>query len=397
MKICLRKTSDLSGGFKGGWCWFQDPRAVRFVGERDRIYIGWANAGKIVVAYYDQKLRQEGTPHVIYDTGQNDDHIAPSLLILPDGRILIFWSKHGGDYIYMRDSVTPEDISEWREERIISGPDNNCCYTNPLRLASGRIYLFYRDCNNLNIKWIYSDDNAFNWSQPQVVIDFHNGRYNEAYIKVEAQGNIIHLAASACHHGEFDTYEHIYHAYFDGSNWRRYDGAILKLPLTPDNVEKVFDSGADNSWVWDIALDKIGHPAIAFSHKINTKNHQYWSVKYTSKGWQAEKIIDSNHGGLYEEEPAYSGGVYFNHTNPFQAYAAIREKNNFEIKKFEFAQGQWRKIKDITKNSDCWNIRPASPRNASEELEVLWMQGRYTSYKNYNTSIKYKETGSSIE
>lgn len=55
--------------------------------------VGYANAGKIMVAYYDHGLKKPSIPQVVHDTGQHDtsqddDHIAPSILILPDGYLL---------------------------------------------------------------------------------------------------------------------------------------------------------------------------------------------------------------------------------------------------------------------------------------------------------------------
>lgn len=386
-----QKNNKLSSEFiRGGWCWFQDPRVVRFVGEHDRTYIGCTYTGKIMISYYDHELNEECTPYIVYETGQDDDHIAPSILILPTGHLLIFWSKHCGDHIHLRRCINPEDISRWEREQVISGSDNNCCYTYPIYFGKGRIYLFYRNCTNRNIKWIYSDNEGITWSKSEVVIDFNNRKYNEAYIKVEARGNKIHLAASACKHGDWSTYEHIYYAYFDGNNWKKIDGTILNLPLTPNNMEMVFNSGSDTSWIWDIALSESGYPVIVFSHKLNSNNHEYWWIGWSGSLWKVHKITDSSYGGLYKGEPAYSGGVYLNHKNPFQVYVAVYESGNFEIKKFEtFDKKTWVKVKDITKGSNKWNIRPVVPRNASEELEVLWMSGDYESYIKFNTIINH--------
>jgi len=376
----------MSNQLTGGWCWFQDPRAVRFVGEYDRTYVGYADAGKIMVAYYDHGLKKQGMPLVVCRTRRDDDHIAPSILILPDGHFLVFWSKHCLDYIHMRHSVNPEDISCWEDIQTITS-DDNCCYTNPVYLNIGRMYLIYRDCTNWNIKWIYSDDHGHTWSKAQVIADFHNGIYNEAYTKVESVGNTIHLAASACKHGEFATYRNIYHAYFDGNNWKNLDGTILRLPLTPDSMKIAFNSGLYTSWIWDLALDENNYPVIVFSHKLNTNNHEYWYTRWNGSLWEARKIVDSNHGGLYEKEPAYSGGVCLDHGDPSNVYASVYKHGNFEIKKFRMPNVG--NMEDITKGNGKWNLRPVVPRNASAELQVFWMHGDYASYTNFNTVIKY--------
>ena len=102
----------------GGWTWFTDPRAVYYQGTHRRTYTGWvAQDGSIQVASYD------------HDTGrrvivtlkarlQIDDHDNPSLLVRPDGRLMVFWSTHAGPTMWYRRSAQPEDITAWEPERV---------------------------------------------------------------------------------------------------------------------------------------------------------------------------------------------------------------------------------------------------------------------------------------
>src|SRR5664279_6201457 len=80
----------------GAWCWFQDPRAVHHVGIYNRTYIGYVTS----VGDIDVVSQDAGTAALAHSTLhvalQADDHDAPGLVALPDGRIAVFYSRHAG-------------------------------------------------------------------------------------------------------------------------------------------------------------------------------------------------------------------------------------------------------------------------------------------------------------
>src|SRR3954467_7052942 len=89
------------------WCWFQDPRAVY---DDGRTFTGYVTAaGDIGVASYDHRahaLRRS----VVARGCQRDDHAAPALQVLPDGRLMVLWSAHRGRQMYLRTSKQPGDV-----------------------------------------------------------------------------------------------------------------------------------------------------------------------------------------------------------------------------------------------------------------------------------------------
>src|SRR5215210_1175370 len=71
----------------GAWCWFADPRGVRFDGLHKRTYVGWvAQDGDIKVSAYDHDSLSRTTA-VLESRLQIDDHSNPALQVLADGRI----------------------------------------------------------------------------------------------------------------------------------------------------------------------------------------------------------------------------------------------------------------------------------------------------------------------
>ena len=101
----------------GAWSWFGDPRAVYHAGAHRRTYVGWVDAaGSVQVASYDHDtgIRVITTLKANF---QLDDHANPSLLVRPDGRLIVFWSAHIGGSMFYRRSVRPEDVTAWEAER----------------------------------------------------------------------------------------------------------------------------------------------------------------------------------------------------------------------------------------------------------------------------------------
>lgn len=88
----------------GAWCWFSDPRAIYFEGKYKRTYAGWIDSfGNVIIGYYDHSGREIKTV-VLQDNFQIDDHNNPALLFAPDGRLMVFFTKHGlrAAYLYCR-------------------------------------------------------------------------------------------------------------------------------------------------------------------------------------------------------------------------------------------------------------------------------------------------------
>jgi hypothetical protein len=103
----------------GAWSWFADPRAVYHQGLHRRTFVGWVtSSGDVQVGSYDHDtgVRVVATVKARF---QVDDHANPSLLVRPDGHLLIFWSGHGGGTMYSRRSAQPEEIGSWEPERTV--------------------------------------------------------------------------------------------------------------------------------------------------------------------------------------------------------------------------------------------------------------------------------------
>ena len=134
---------------EGAWCWFADPRALHYENKKgtiNRTYIGYIDVhGNIKAMQYDFKKKRQDEV-LIRSYFQPDDHNNPTFLVLPDERIMIFYSRHTDEpCFYYRISRTPGDITTLGDEKVIKTKDNTT-YPSPFILSDDpeHIYLCWR-------------------------------------------------------------------------------------------------------------------------------------------------------------------------------------------------------------------------------------------------------------
>jgi hypothetical protein len=147
----------------GSWCWFSDPRAIYYNGIHERTYTGFVTSeGDIMVTCKDHRTGDVAKT-LIYPKLQADDHVNPSLLFLPDGRLMVFFTRHGGK-VYYTTSEKPEEITTFAAVDSLDLGEM-ACYTNPvlLRNENNRIYLFFRGGYDWKPSFVTSDDYGKTW------------------------------------------------------------------------------------------------------------------------------------------------------------------------------------------------------------------------------------------
>ena len=391
----------------GAWCWFSDPRAIYV---DDKIFGGFVDKeGSIWAFSYDPATQQE-TQHKMYDKLQYDDHCNPSIMALPDKRLVIFFSKHGPSPIYYAVTKKPADISQWGEMHSLSPKMEGgygYCYSNPEMLSdeNNRIYLFFRG-KDFKPTCVYTDD-LENWSEPVNIVsnDPEYGDYGRPYTKVTTNHkDKIFMAFTDAHPRDRAT-NSIYFFMYEGGKMHKADGTVILDHLgsiTPSQADKVYDATKtfDKAWIWDIAFDNQERPVIVYA-RFSDKDemHSYWYARWTGSEWENTKITDAGswfmRNDYKKEKPEYennySGGVYLDHEDPSVVYASRPINDIFEIEKWTFVGGEkpW-KTEAVTKDSDRDNVRPYVVRgHEGGKPSVLWMYNyRYNHYTKYDCSIR---------
>jgi hypothetical protein len=389
----LREREFVGGG---AWSWFGDPRAVYHQGAHRRSYIGWdATDGSIQVASYDHDSGQQVIA-TLKARFQIDDHDTPSILILPDGRLMVFWSAHAGPHMYYRISARPEDVTAWGPEHTL--PTNTpgtqgYTYPNPMQLSAegNRIYLFWRG-GNFNPSLSTTTNLGATWSTARTVI-YNAGQ--RPYVKYASDGrDTIAMAFTQAHPRSGRT--NIYYAAYRAGALRRADGSVIStmanLPIAPSEAEKVYDWTTNGkAWVHDVALDATGHPVIVYATFPTDSDHRYRYARWDGAHWNDTELTRA--GGsmnLDPNEPNYSGGITLDHEDPSIVYLSRQVNGVFEVEVWTTPDGgaSWTR-QPLTSGSVRGNYRPLSPRGErSQDLDVVWMHGGYPAFTKFQTGLR---------
>lgn len=378
------------------WCWFADPRAVHYAG---RTYVGWLDDhGNVLVAAYHAAGRHVETSVVRRDLGV-DDHNNPVLLVEPDGRLTVFYSRHDGrgGLMYRRTSQ-PRDIRAWGPERRLAGsrrPHRGWAYPNPQRLsAERRTLLFWRGLG-WNPTFATRPDGG-RWSRPRTLLRVPGQTYTERpYIKFDGNGrDRIDFAFTPSHPSKYPT--SIYYARYRHGSFFRADGSRIarmsELPLLPRAVDTVYDATKTGvpAWVHDVGVDASGRPVIVYALIRSPGDHRYIYAAWNGRRWVKHQIVPAGATIVSTgSQPFYSAGISLDHSDPRVAYLSRPVGGVHEIERWVTAdQGQTWTHRAITAGSTEDNLRPVVPRGHEPGgLEVLWMRGSYPHYVRYRTRI----------
>lgn len=391
----------------GAWCWFSDPRSVYYSGDHERTYTGYTTStGDIVVSAYDHQSNESDKKR-IYEALEIDDHTNPSILLLPDGRLMVFFTKHGGT-IYYTTSTLPERISTFAPVDSLELGDR-LCYTNPVLLSeeNNRIYLFYRGGYDWKPTFITSDDLGRSWSAPKTIVSKENTHtFNRPYTKVVSDGkSTIHFAFTDGHPRE-ENYNSIYYLCYKGGSFYDAGGNTLgdtnNLPINQDLIPKAYDGVKNNrrAWIWDIALNERQYPVIAYTTLPEETMHFYNYGVWSGSEWLNTELCRAGSAfprfnrpkEMRDPEPHYSGGIAIDHIDPNTVYLSIPKADNFEIEEWKTQDGGKSFTNHpVTKNSLQDNVRPVVVRNAPKSVSprLYWMHiDHYAHYTDFQSSIK---------
>lgn len=387
----------------GGWCWFQDERAIL---DGDQLLFGSVSSpeGDVEITAFDL-VKSTTQSIVLHKQLQSDDHCAPALLRLPDGRILAVYAKHGSDR-FMRWRITKKagDISAWSDEKQMDVGAGDT-YSNLFQLSAenGRIYNFHRGVN-WNPNYMLSNDDGKSWIYGGHLLKW-DGR---PYVKYTSNHrDTIHFITTEHHPHNYPN--SIYHGFIRGGVVYRSDGTTIsdlshskQTNLLPTDLTKVFAGDKNQiAWTIDIQLDRSGNPYIVFSVRKNQniKDHRYYYGRWDGKAWNVHEMAYAG-TNLYKTEMDYTGlaaldpndpdVVYISaDVNPTTGKALISQKDNkphYEIFKGDTTdKGEHWNWTAITHDSTSDNLRPIIPEG--NRTVLLWLTGEYRSYIDYDLDV----------
>jgi hypothetical protein len=408
----------------GAWCWFQDPRAVHFVGERNRTYIGYVTStGDIDVLSQDAGTAT--LTHATLHAGlQADDHAAPGLAVLHDRRIAVFYSRHSGNQMLYRISSRAEDITAFGPERAVptNVPSGGLyTYGNPIYLsAEHRLYLFFRGGDNRPVMTWTSD--YVHWSRAvDLVVPDHTPAGARPYVKYATNGlDTIDITFTDGHPREVAR-NSVYAMIYKGGILRTPDNTpvtvlnasavtdhTLRVPhtgavhtdwLRPTTGLAYNDPGGAPAWVQSMALAPGAAPVIVYATYQNLADAQYYYTRWNGTGWTTSHIVNAG-GTIYSAEVQYSGGADIDHNDPNIVYLSRETtpgSKRWQVEDWRTADNGagFTRSAVITPSPTLKNVRPVTPWGPPGEIQVLWMSGTYNGFGpgRYHTQLRELTTG----
>jgi len=404
---------------KGVYQIFADPRALHYENGTNTInmtYIGYIDIhGNIKATQYNWLLNQR-KDILIRSYFQPDDHNNPMFLVLPDERVIIFYTRHTDEHkIWYRVSQIPGDISVLGEEKYLR-TSNNTTYPSPFILSddSDHIYLCWRGINwHPTIARITlpneNDDCYFDFGPKQIIQSTgarpytkycSNGKdkiymlYTTGHPDNEMP-NWLYLNVININHGNDLILQDI-----KGNNISNIANLPHKVYKSDDYLYKypvsIIDHSKDiRNWVGQVVLDSNENPFVVYTHVDDTKtNHEYWYAHWDGTNWNTNKITDCGHAfhqNWNKTEKCFSGGLSIDKNNV--VYLSIPNKNGiFEIWKHNISDNT---SEQITTNSHKNNVRPFVIKDYKNSLmKLCWLNGDYYYWminknypKGYETSI----------
>ena len=403
---------------EGAWCWFADPRAIHYTNQDGSInasYIGYIDVhGNVKAMQMDYNTGRQSEV-LVRSYFQPDDHNNPTFLVLPDERVLIIYSRHTDEpAFYYRVSKYPGDITVLGEEKCIK-TNHNTTYPSPFLMSDDpdHFYLCWRGLGwHPTIARLTlpdeNDDVEIAWGPYQMV----QSTGARPYAKYYSNGKDKLYMTYTTGHPDNEWPCWLYFNVINLHPTQGADGSVSVNPTLEDIKGNQLSTIADGKfrvnksgeykqqypytlvdaptgyrdWVWQIACDEAGLPAIAMVRIDRTKNHhQYYYAKWTGDAW---RLTDLAYGGgrfhPSNTEYCYSGGMALDPECPGTVYLSVPTKNAkgeniYEIWQYLVANNGQVVMKDqITRSSEKNNVRPfVLPGSKDAPMRLFWMHGDY--------------------
>ena len=406
----------------GAWSWFMDERllvdggrlivgSVRANGSfTNKTGAGWGNVELSIRELESGKTRVV----VLHEHFEQDDHNAPGMMVLGDGRYLAAYTKHGQETkMYYRISVRPHDPYEWGPVQVFDTGGNagnfrgdSITYCNPIRMTSegGRIYMLYRG-RGLDPNYLISDDDGRSWRYGGKVFIGRDGY--SPYAKYAWNGqDTIHVIGTEDHPRNYDN--SLYHMFIRGGKMYYSDGREIGPLATNENAKvhaweltKIYQGGPTNvAWMTDVELDGEERPVVLFTVQRDGAglkvgkggmDHRFHYARWDGKAWQVNEIAyagtrlyagEDDYTGLGAIDPQETSTVYIStDADPVSGKPLVKAGSSKRV--HEIYHGVTRdggKSWDwtaLTRNSEKDNLRPLMPKWKNERRVLVWMRGDY--------------------
>ena len=399
----------------GGWCWYQDPRAIIHDGKLFMGTVKGNGTGAALVGVYDLEANKPRGTVLMQDEFDRDDHNSPVFHVRSDGSMLATYAKHNRDTFHYSRISDPSDPLKWseefRHERASPNPKDKVTYMNLYELKKeGKLYNFYRGIN-FNPTFVTSTDHGETWSEPVHFFKNEVGGRHRPYARYAGNGeDTIAVSITDAHPRNYGN--SLYYFEFRDENYYKADGTLIKNlaadgPLLPSEAEKVYQgsgqkgkgkgqSAPNAAWTSSIVLDEKGHPHIGYTLYLSNTDHRYRIASWDGSKWNDCEVAFAGKC-LYDRESSYTGLITLDPLDPTRVVISADVDPNtgkdsggkHEIyaatigDKDDTSSIKW---KAITSNSEHRNLRPILVSGEGYKV-LIWLNGPWKTYTDYDVDV----------
>ncbi|MGQ1783749.1 glycoside hydrolase family 88 protein [Saccharicrinis sp. GN24d3] len=398
----------------GGWCWYQDPRAIISNGK---IVIGGLNGqnGDVNVGVYNLRGDSIEGRVTLHKELQPDDHNVPALYARPDGSVLAVWAKHGNEKIHYYNISTADNYLQWGERmqhNHVYGDKRGVTYMNLYHLKDeDLLYNLYRDGETFNPSFITSDDNGKTWgNRTHFIANDVKGRQRPYCRYAQPDENTIGISYTDAHPRNYGN--SVYYAQYRDGAFYKVDGTKIKDlkdgPLRTSEGEKIYtgsetkekpagyESVPNSGWTCAMGQDEKGNPHVGYSLYLSNSDHRYRIASWDGKKWNDREIAFAGKC-LYYVESSYTGLMAFDPTDPTKVYISsdVNPSTGEDLggrhEIYGATIGAYDDISTIkweaiTSNSKYRNIRPIVVVGDGYKA-LLWLNGPWDTFVNYDVNV----------
>jgi hypothetical protein len=440
----------------GNWSWYMDERAIvdpvsnsLLISSQSSSNSTGTIGGTVFTTAFN--LGTGVRTRAVMRVGQEDDHNAGALLVLPGGKYLTMYSNHGNtaglgdEFSWWRVSSSPNNASAWAAQKSFNwndgtqnpgrdpagGDANNVSYHNLFHLAG--------DVNNPN------DDRVLNISrstgQAPNILEYNPavdtmtwrgqlltnsvGGYSTGYLKYASNGSDkVYFVSTETHPRNYNTSIYAGYLGIDGKSYRM-DGTLVDAnsfdntrtggtvpnvtsftPALAAQPEGVAGSRT-HLWTADLALDANGRPVALSTSRGGVSSsfsgtpaggdysdHRLWYSRFDGTNWVNHEVARLG-ANIYAPEQDYTGLGAIDPRDPNVLYVStpINPATGVATTNHEIYKGVTNNggaswtWTAITSNSNVDNFRPIIPKWDANNTAVIWFRGTYTTAQNIDAAV----------
>ena len=413
--VLVEKSEIYSIG-SGSYSWWCEPNVNMLSELTPFVAIGCVGSGSARTHLNSPSSNTNSTVTVdavtdIYgDSYKGDEHNSPVTFVV-DGNICMFFAGHADDgKIWMAKGVGLDPNTLSRPVVIYDDPDNATSYVQLLQCSDG-VYLFYRSTPT---KWklLFSTDGGDTWEARNLV---ESAGTQQLYFRATTtgySGNIVRIIA--LYHPNFRDENRIWTASINlGTRKVTLTGGIEVGDITTagntatitTDMSEVFTNVGRRTRLFDIQHSQTSTLKLLIAD-YSTSNmdgsYKYLEYDYGSSSLTKESVIcdaggavgDGYHAGCSFQDVQWGQG----NPVPYPIFSIREDNGSWILEEYTSADAgvTWRinrTLRTLTDGTKMW--RPKKPYNARwrqgyKDIDVVWNEGTFDGYKDYDSTIYAK-------